>query len=256
MEEMTFEYKTIDVNIIDQVCFIKINREESDNSINDILIQEFDEILDYCEKNIKIVVIEGNDQSFCTGADFKTLINNDMQINTYEKNPEQLYNIWKKLNQGGFVSISHVKGKANAGGIGFIVASDIVISSENAVFSLSEMLFDLIPACVMPFLIKKIGINKANYYTMMTKPFSAIEACNCGLVSICSDKSDFELKKCILRLSYLSKDVIKVYKDYLNKLNKFIDNSEEIAIKTNVEVFSNKNALDKIEQFITNNKLC
>nr|WP_269820011.1 enoyl-CoA hydratase-related protein [Bacillus velezensis] len=42
-------------------------------------------------------------------------------------------------------------GVANAGGIGFVAASDIVIADDTAVFSLSELLFGLFPAMVLPF---------------------------------------------------------------------------------------------------------
>jgi 3-carboxymethyl-3-hydroxy-acyl-[acp] dehydratase len=52
------------------------------------------------------------------------------------------------LATGPFVTISHVRGKANAGGLGFMAASDIVLAQEEAQFSLSELLSDSIrPAC-------------------------------------------------------------------------------------------------------------
>ena len=254
MEDLNKAYKTIKVNIREEICFIKISREKENNSINDVMIEEFKDILDYCEKNIKIVVIEGNDKTFCTGADLKAIVQKQEDISCYERNPQQLYEVWIKISRGSFISICHVKGNVNAGGIGFISASDIVIADINAKFSLSEMLFDLIPACVLPFLINKIGINKTNYFTLMTKPFSSMEAYDCGLITIYSDKTEFELNKCLLRLKYLSKEIIGIYKKYINNLNKFIDDSQKIAIDTNIEVFSNEKAIKKIKEFIMYNK--
>jgi len=68
--------------------------------------------------------------------------------------------LWLRLATVRTVTISHVRGKANAGGIGFVAASDIVLADETAQFSLSELLFGLYPACVLPFLIRPHWVSE------------------------------------------------------------------------------------------------
>jgi methylglutaconyl-CoA hydratase len=41
--------------------------------------------------------------------------------------------------------------------MGFVGASDMVIASEKAKFSLSEVRIGMVPACISPYLIKRVG---------------------------------------------------------------------------------------------------
>ncbi len=68
-----------------------------------------------------------------------------------ERNPERLYDLWLRLATGPFITISHVRGRVNAGGIGFVATSDIVLAERSAQFSLSELLFGVFPARYFPF---------------------------------------------------------------------------------------------------------
>lgn len=102
-----------------------------------------------------------------------------------------MYDLWLRLATGPYVTISHVRGKANAGGLGFVAASDIVLANETAQFSLSELLFGLYPACVLLFLIRRIGFQRAHYFTLMTQPISAKQACEWGLVDACEPLSEY-----------------------------------------------------------------
>jgi polyketide biosynthesis enoyl-CoA hydratase PksH len=85
--------------------------------------------------------------------------------------------------------MSHVRGTSNAGGTGFVAASDIVIADNTAQFSLSELLFGLYPACVLPFLTKRIGFRKAHYLTLMTNPISVQQANAWNLVDAYEENS-------------------------------------------------------------------
>jgi len=68
------------------------------------------------------------------------------------------YNLLKHIATCSKVVVAKVDGQVNAGGIGLVTASDIVISSQQATYGLSEALFGLLPACVMPFLIRRAKV--------------------------------------------------------------------------------------------------
>ncbi len=244
-------FQTIRVRFDEDICFIQIYRPDANNTINDIMIQEFTEVLDQCDETAKIIVIEGLPEVFCFGADFKGLqnsIDNDEQ--NQEQNPEPIYDLWLRLAKGPYVTIANVRGKANAGGVGFVAACDIVLSEEKAIFSLSELLFGLMPAAVLPFLIRKIGFNNANYLTLMTQPISTKKAQEWGLVNAYEENSENLLRKHLLRLRRLSKKGIMRYKNYMNSLNNFPDISKSKAIAANIEVFTDQENLDKIARFV------
>jgi polyketide biosynthesis enoyl-CoA hydratase PksH len=244
-------FDTIRVKLEDDICFIQIYRPEDNNTINDLLIQEFSEVLTQCEQSVKVIVIEGLPEVFCFGADFKEL-QTDVHNPTLDQqqNPEPLYNLWLQLSSGPYITIAHVRGKANAGGIGFVAACDVVLCEEKAIFSLSELLFGLMPACVLPFLIRRMGFSKANYLTLMTQPISAKQAQEWGLVDAFEINSENLLRKHLLRLRRLSKTGITRYKRYMNSLNNSLEISKPEAIAANIEVFSDQSNLEKITRFV------
>lgn len=245
------EYNTIKVNIQNNICVIKLFRPDYKNTINSELVQECLQAIDQYESIASIIIIEGLPEIFCFGADFQ---NECAESEKSDRQPELLYNLWYKIATGPFISISHVRGQANAGGIGFVSASDIVIADETAAFSLSELLFGLYPAMVLPFLIRKIGFQKANYMTLMTKPVSVQTAHEWGLVDAYHKKSDMLLKQHLARLDKIPKSGIENYKKYINQLGYNLLETRKLAVSNNVNMFSDPHNMDRIKQFVENGK--
>lgn len=243
-------YKTIKVEVKGNSCFIQFNRPESNNTINKVLIDECNEVLDMCEEAITIVVFKGLPEVFCFGADFKEVHNKMADGQEQESYSEPLYDLWLKIATGPYITIALVCGKANAGGVGFVAACDIVLTDDTAVFSLSELLFGLFPACVLPFLIRRIGYSKAHYMTLMTKPVSVEQAYKWGLVDSYGTNGDAQLGKHMLRLRYLSKKGVKRYKSYMSNLSDFLIRSKDTALTANLEIFSDTDNLKGIYRFV------
>ena len=74
------------------------------------------------------------------------------------------------------VVISCVDGQVLAGGVGLVACSDLVIATSKAEFGLSEALWGLLPAMVLPYLIRKVGVQKAYFMTLTTIRISVEEA--------------------------------------------------------------------------------
>lgn len=243
-------YETIQVRFQEPVCFLQLHRPEANNTINDRLIEECRQVLALCEESITVVVLEGLPEVFCFGADFQGMHVKMASGLQGEQSPEPLYDLWLKMASGSYVTISHVRGKANAGGVGFVAASDIVLADQTAQFSLSELLFGLMPACVLPFLIRRIGFQKAHYLTLMTRPISVQQAQTWGLVDAYDTQSESLLRKHLLRLRCLSKTGILRYKRYMNGLYNSIIQSKSSAVAANLEVFSDPHNLELISRYV------
>jgi polyketide biosynthesis enoyl-CoA hydratase PksH len=243
-------YQTIQVRFQEPICFLRIYRPEANNTINDLLIEECRQVLLLCEESTTVVVLEGLPEVFCFGADFQGIHDKLASGQISEQGPEPLYDLWLKLATGPYITISHVRGKANAGGIGFVAASDIVLADQTAQFSLSELLFGLFPACVLPFLIRRIGFQKAHYMTLMTRPISIQQAHSWGLVDAYEAQSESLLRKHLLRLRRLSKTGIARYKNYMNGLYVPLLQAKALAVSANLEVFSDPHNLEKIFRYV------
>jgi polyketide biosynthesis enoyl-CoA hydratase PksH len=243
-------WSTINVRFEDPICYIKFNRPEVKNAINNLMIEECHRAIMLCEERSSVVIFEGSGEVFCFGADFHEMEHdrNNQEQTAYK--PELLYDLWLKMASGSFITVSHVQGAVNAGGVGFVAASDIVIANDSAVFSLSELLFGLFPAMVLPFLIRKIGHQRAHYLTLLTKPVGVKEAYNWGLVDAYQENSTMLLRRHLSRMTKLPKSGIKQYKNYMIELNDSVIKSKDLAIAANRNIFSNHENLENIHQYI------
>ncbi|TXH64675.1 MAG: enoyl-CoA hydratase/isomerase [Lysobacteraceae bacterium] len=245
-------YQSIEVQFQDTVCGIRIARPQAGNAIDDRLIEEFHRALATCETTANVVIISGSPEVFCVGADFQAVAGSVGGKGGVDPGP--LYDVWLRMATGPYVTISHVRGKANAGGIGFVAASDIVIADEDAQFSLSELLFGLFPACVMPFLVRRVGHQAAHYLTLTTQPINARRAFEIGLVDAVEPQSDALLKRHVQRLRRLSKTAIQRYKSYMGELGGQLGGLKRPAVAANLEMFSDpvnlKGIVDYVERGI------
>ena len=250
LKAITVIYKTIKVQFQESICFLQIDRPEANNTISDQLVGECNHVLDTCEESANIVVLSGSPEVFCFGADFKAIASASMKSHEHDDGPGPMYDLWLRLAAGPYVTIAHVRGKTNAGGIGFVAASDIVLASETAQFSLSELLFGLYPACVLPFLIRRIGFQKAHYLTLMTQPISAKQACEWGLVDAFEPQSDLLVRRHLQRLRRLSKMAIRSYKTYMSRINLPLQELKSPAVAANREMFSDPGNLRGITRYV------
>nr|WP_206440120.1 enoyl-CoA hydratase/isomerase [Streptomyces scabichelini] len=243
-------YETVKVRFEKEICFLQLHRPEAGNTINSRLVEECADVVRFAEEHAKILVLEGLPDVFCWGADFGEIAAGDGDGPPEGSPATDLYDLWLSLAFGSFVSVAHVRGKVNAGGVGFVAACDIVLCADTVTFSLSELLFGLMPACVLPFLSRKVGLAKSNFITLTTQPFTAEQAVNWQLVDASADNSENLLRRHLLRLRYLPKTGVTRYKKYLRNLDDILLPSRDKAVAANQEVFSDKENLLKIERYV------
>jgi polyketide biosynthesis enoyl-CoA hydratase PksH len=244
------EYETIRVKIDGPICTLQLYRPDANNTINSTLAEECLDVVRSYRDQMNVLVVEGLPEVFCFGADFQSVERGQSDGAARAQDPEVLYNLWLDFATGPFISIAHVRGKANAGGMGFVAACDIVLADETAVFSLSELLFGLMPACVLPFLIRRVGFQKAHYMTLMTQPITVQKAEAWGLVDAWEAGSEGILRKHLLRLRRLSKKGVTRYKSYMAEIDNSLVSSKTKALAANLEVFSDTENLSRIARYV------
>jgi methylglutaconyl-CoA hydratase len=157
---MNKTYETLKYEIKDRIITIWLNRPQVHNAFNDTMLTELVDILETVDElnDIRVVIFTGEGKSFSAGADLNWM--KKMVDYTYKENIKdsaliaevfyKIYNLNKPV-------IAAINGATIGGGMGFVGASDIVIASEKAKFSLSEVRIGLVPACISPYLIKRVG---------------------------------------------------------------------------------------------------
>lgn len=245
------DYTTLAASFDKGLCRVRLDRPAARNAINTRMIAELDAVLARCEAGeAGILVLEGAPTVFCSGGDFEATV-----AAQEVADPEPLYRLWQRMATGPFVSIALVRGRVNAGGVGFVAAVDIVLADRSASFSLSELLFGIFPACVLPFLVRRVGLQKAHYMTLMTRPFLAEEAFASGLVDALDDDAEALLRKHLLRLQRLSPVAIGRYKAYLADLaGRQLADAKPAALAANRAIFAEPEVRHNISRYVGEGK--
>ncbi len=243
-------YATLQVRWHATTCFARIHRPDAGNAINATLLAELTELLVRADAgDTTVVVLEGLPEVFCFGADFGVIRDAARAGEPAAADPALLYDVFHRLAFGRYMTVAHVRGKANAGGVGLAAACDVVLADASAAFSLSEMVFGLIPAVVLPFLIRRIGFSRASYLAATTQTIDVVRAHAWGLVDAHEPASDLLVRRHLVRLGRLSKKAIERYKRYLGELAAIPEAVRGAALATNREVFGDPDNIRAIARY-------
>jgi len=180
-------YETLKYEIKDSIITIWLNRPEVHNAFNDTMLAELVDILESIEKtseDIRVVIFTGEGKSFSAGADLNWM--KKMVDYSYEENladSVMISKVFHKIYTLKKPVIAAINGATIGGGMGFVGASDIVIASEKAKFSLSEVRIGVVPACISPYLMKKVGEGALKELFITGMRFDAHKAIDIKLIN-------------------------------------------------------------------------
>jgi polyketide biosynthesis enoyl-CoA hydratase PksH len=248
------EYETIIVKESEWGSTITLNRPEQRNSLNRIVLKEINQVLEAAENdpNCRIVILEGLPGIFCSGQDFEELPTavTSTEINQESINSNPYMNTLKRFTLMSRVVISVVDGQVTAGGVGLTAASDLVIATPRSQFALSEALWGLLPAIVMPFLIRRVGFQVAYRMALTTLPVSAREAYETHLVDEVSETPWESIRRWGLRLSHLEETSIIHMKQFAHQVWPISEDIEKLVVSHSLECFSNPGVIQSISNYL------
>ena len=98
------------------------------------------------------------------------------------KDTSKLTQMFATMNECPKPLIGMIHGAAIGGGVGLVSVCDIAIASSETQFSLSEVRLGIVPACIGPFVVAKIGASHARGLFISAERFAAQKAKEVGLV--------------------------------------------------------------------------
>ena len=174
MAENVLRYK-----VEDGIAYFTINREEKRNSINAEVIKFFMKYLDTAEKDVsvRVLLITGaGDRAFCSGADLGSATDSSDSAKEYAA-------LIKRLASYPKPTVARVNGYCLAGGMGFMLACDIVIAIETAKFGTPEVNVGLFPMMIGALIFRNVMRKKAMEMVLLGDRMTAREAMEMGLVT-------------------------------------------------------------------------
>jgi methylglutaconyl-CoA hydratase len=199
------QFQTIKLEIRDKIARVILNRPEVRNAFNADMISEVADAFRKINeaKDVRVVLLTGEGKAFCAGADLnwmKGVINYTYEENL--KDSQNLSDMFELMFNCPYPTIARVNGPAIGGGTGMVAVCDIVIASDNAVFSLSEVKLGLVPACISPYVIRRMGDKNCREYFLTGERLTADKAHAAGLVNraVPEAKLDDEVNQLIKQL--------------------------------------------------------
>jgi methylglutaconyl-CoA hydratase len=180
------KYTTITYEIDGPVARITFSRPDIHNAFNDVMLREILDAFGKIQKaeDVRCVVITGEGKSFCAGADLNWM--RRVVDYSYEENLNEsleLAECMYRMYACPKPVIARVNGAAIGGGTGFVAVSDFAVAAETAKFSFSEVKIGVVPACISPFVIKKIGEGKCREFFLTGERLKADRVLEAGLVN-------------------------------------------------------------------------
>lgn len=180
-------FETIYIEQKEDLATVWLNRPEIHNAFNETMISELIEAFDLLggDEKTRIILLRGKGKSFCAGADLNWM--RGVAGYSYEQNYAESLNLSKcfyKIYTSPKPTIAIVHGAAIGGANGLLAACDFACCDDNTTFSLSEVKIGIIPACISPYILKRVGEYASRELMLTGKRFKGYEAEYHRLVNI------------------------------------------------------------------------
>ncbi len=137
-------WKTVKVELEDGIAWVTLNRPEKRNAMSPLLNTEMREVLEALEidEAAKVLVLTGAGESWSAGMDLKEYFREiDKAPEAFQEKIRREASTWqwKLLRMYAKPTIAMVNGWCFGGAFSPLVACDLAIASETAIFGLSEI---------------------------------------------------------------------------------------------------------------------
>ena len=189
MADYAGRWTTIRVDVEDGIGWVILNRPEKRNAMSPTLNREMRDVLETLETDddVRVVVLTGAGDSWTAGMDLKEYFREVDQapeiVQERVRRDASMWQ-WKLLRMYAKPTIAMVNGWCFGGGFSPLVACDLAIAAETAVFGLSEINWGIPPGnLVSKALADTVGHRKALEYIMTGETFTGKQAAEMGLVN-------------------------------------------------------------------------
>lgn len=198
-------YKTLNFDIKDQIAYIEFANPDSANAMTSDMALEMAQVSEICLTNfdLRAIKISGQGKIFCGGGNVKAFNEEGDNLEKYlESMATNLHTSIANFARCKAPVISIVQGFAAGAGLSLVGASDFIVASDTAKFTLAYSRIGFSPdGSSSYFLPRIIGIRKMMDLMITNRVLSAEEALDWGLISrIVSEDSLIEEGQKIVEL--------------------------------------------------------
>ncbi len=164
---------------------IWFNRPEVRNALSQAVADDLAATLEALpgEESIRFVILRGKGGVFCAGGDlkmFKTVFQGGAEREDIVRFNADFGRLMKAVHALPQLFLVLIEGAAMAGGLGLSCIADVVITTADARYSLTEVTLGIPPAQITPVVMKRIGASEARRLLLTAARFDGTEAGRLG----------------------------------------------------------------------------
>ena len=189
VQKYEIKWTTVKVELDEGIAWVTLNRPQKRNAMSPTLNREMTQVLETLELDGEagVVVLTGEGEAWSAGMDLKEYFReNDGAPEVFQEKLRRETSTWqwKLLRMYAKPTIAMVNGWCFGGAFSPLVACDLAIAAETAVFGLSEINWGIPPGnLVSKAVADTMGHRKALEYIMTGDTFTGIQAAEMGLVN-------------------------------------------------------------------------
>ncbi len=174
---------------------IWFNRPEVRNALSQAVADDLAAVLEALpgEAGIRFVILRGKGGVFCAGGDlkmFKTVFQGGTKRDDIVRFNADFGRLMKAVHALPQLFVVLIEGAAMAGGLGLSCIADVVVTTADAKYSLTEVTLGIPPAQITPVVMKRIGASEARRLLLTAARFDGNEAGRLGFAHFVVDDTE------------------------------------------------------------------
>ena len=165
---------------------ITLNRPDKRNALKRQFIEEIHQGVTElaADESLRVLVLQAEGKVFCAGMDLGEMQQRAESENgkaEWQRDSEVYGDLLIKLLELEVPTIAVLQGPVLAGGVGMVLATDMVVASDQMFFMLPEPMRGIVASMVTPLLIHRVGPGPASYMLLSGERVAAPDALRLGL---------------------------------------------------------------------------
>ena len=251
------KYRTIEVETAGEAWDIRLARPEAKNAFTPEMIGELLDIFARAAKakGLRVITLSGQGGVFCSGGDLNWMretLGYSAKQNLADA--RRVFRLFESVDACPVPVIGSVEGFALGGGVGLVSVCDYAIAHKDARFSLAEVRVGLVPACIGPFVLRKIGESWCRALFLSAERFGPERALHMGLVhEVAGDANSLAAAVERVKSNLLSGSprAVGVAKGFISKLTQLPWKKQgPLAVKTLADIRVTREAQEGLRAFL------
>lgn len=237
---------------------ITLSRPEKRNALKREFIEQLQQAIAQLksETGLRVIGIEAEGKVFCAGMDLGEMQERAKSPDgkqEWQKDSEAYCQLLKEIYSLPVPTMVVLQGPVLAGGVGLVLACDLIVASEDSFFMLPEPMRGITAAMVTPLLVHRVGAGTAGHLLLSGERMSARRAFQLGLCYDVVSSQDLAQRAETLMNSILtgSQAALAITKRHLAQCsNERLEDQIEMSVTISAEARETADAREGLAAFL------